>query len=39
MDDICDTGGSLCKLAEALMAHGAYSVSAAITHRYFLGRP
>ena len=32
VDDICDTGGSLCKAAEALMAHGANSVSAAITH-------
>lgn len=32
IDDIVDTGGSLIRAAEALMAHGAKSVSAAITH-------
>lgn len=32
IDDICDTGGSLCKAADALMANGALSVSAAISH-------
>ena len=37
VDDICDTGGSLCKAAEALMAHGASSVSAAITHPVLSG--
>ena len=37
VDDICDTGGSLCKAAEALMSHGACSVSAAITHPVLSG--
>jgi len=37
VDDICDTGGSLCKAAEALMEKGAESVSAAITHAVLSG--
>ncbi len=37
IDDIVDTGGSLCKTAEALMEKGAKSVSAAITHPVFSG--
>lgn len=37
VDDICDTAGSLCKAAEALMAKGAESVSAAITHPVLSG--
>ncbi len=37
VDDICDTGGSLCKTAEALMENGAKSVSAAITHPVLSG--
>lgn len=37
VDDICDTGGSLCKAAEALMEKGAASVSAAITHPVLSG--
>lgn len=37
VDDICDTGGSLCKAAEALMDKGAKSVSAAITHGVLSG--
>ncbi len=37
IDDICDTGGSLCKTAEALMENGAKSVSAAITHAVLSG--
>jgi ribose-phosphate pyrophosphokinase len=37
LDDICDTGGSLCKAAEALMEKGAKSVSAAITHAVLSG--
>jgi ribose-phosphate pyrophosphokinase len=37
VDDICDTGGSLCKAAEALMENGAKSVSAAITHAVLSG--
>jgi ribose-phosphate pyrophosphokinase len=37
MNVICDTGGSLCKTAEALMENGAKSVSAAITHAVLSG--
>ncbi len=32
LDDIIDSGGTLCKAADALMAHGAKQVSAYITH-------
>ena len=37
VDDICDTAGSLCKAADALMSKGANSVSAAITHAVLSG--
>ncbi len=37
IDDICDTAGSLCKAADALMSKGANSVSAAITHAVLSG--
>lgn len=37
IDDICDTAGSLCKAADALMSKGASSVSAAITHAVLSG--
>ncbi len=37
IDDICDTAGSLCKAAEALMEKGAKSVSAAISHPVLSG--
>ncbi|SME89803.1 ribose-phosphate pyrophosphokinase [Pseudobacteriovorax antillogorgiicola] len=37
VDDICDTGGSLCKAAQALVDKGARSVSAAITHPVLSG--
>lgn len=37
IDDICDTGGSLCKAAQALTDNGALSVSAAISHAVLSG--
>lgn len=37
VDDIVDTGGSLCKAAQALMEAGAVDVSAAITHPVLSG--
>lgn len=37
VDDICDTGGSLCKAAEALVSNGAKTVRAAITHPVLSG--
>ena len=37
VDDICDTGGTLCKAAELLMEKGALSVRAAITHPVLSG--
>lgn len=37
IDDIVDTGGSLCKAADALVSAGASSVSAAITHAVLSG--
>jgi len=37
VDDICDTGGSLCKAASALIENGASSVRAAITHPVLSG--
>ena len=37
VDDIVDTGGSLCKAAQALMDAGAVEVSAAITHPVLSG--
>lgn len=38
VDDIVDTGGSLCKAAEALVANGASTVRAAITHPVLSGQ-
>jgi ribose-phosphate pyrophosphokinase len=35
IDDIVDTGGTLCEAAKLLMHHGANSVSACITHAVF----
>ena len=37
LDDIIDSGGTLCNAATALMEHGAKSVSAYITHGVFSG--
>mgnify|MGYP003440943350 FL=1 len=37
VDDIIDTAGTLCNAAEAVMARGALSVSAAATHGVFSG--
>lgn len=36
-DDMCDTGGSLCKAADAILEQGASSVSAAVAHPIFSG--
>jgi ribose-phosphate pyrophosphokinase len=37
VDDIVDSGGTLCNAADALLAHGATSVSAYITHGVLSG--
>jgi ribose-phosphate pyrophosphokinase len=37
VDDMCDTGGTLCKAAELLKDHGALRVFAAVTHPVFSG--
>jgi len=37
VDDMCDTGGTLCKAAELIMERGAISVRAAITHPVLSG--
>ena len=37
IDDIVDSGGTLCNAAEALLAHGATSVTAYITHGVLSG--
>jgi ribose-phosphate pyrophosphokinase len=37
VDDICDTAGTLCKAAAALMAKGAKSVRALCTHPVLSG--
>ncbi len=37
VDDIIDTGGTLCKAAEMMIAHGAKSVRACITHPLLSG--
>jgi ribose-phosphate pyrophosphokinase len=37
IDDIVDSGGTLCNAAEALLAHGASSVTAYITHGVLSG--
>jgi ribose-phosphate pyrophosphokinase len=38
VDDICDTAGTLCKAADALMAKGAKSVRAMCTHAVLSGK-
>lgn len=38
VDDICDTAGTLCKAADALVAKGAKSVSALCTHPVLSGK-
>lgn len=38
VDDIIDSGGTLCSAADALLAHGAASVSAYATHGVFSGQ-
>ena len=35
VDDMCDTGGTLCKAADMLMAHGATEVHALVSHGVF----
>jgi ribose-phosphate pyrophosphokinase len=37
IDDICDSGGTLCNAADALMANGAKSVSVYVTHGVLSG--
>ncbi len=37
VDDICDSGGTLCNAAAALMAGGAHSVSVYVTHGVLSG--
>lgn len=37
VDDMCDTAGTLCNAAEAVMQHGALEVHAAVTHGVFSG--
>lgn len=37
VDDMCDTAGTLCNAAEAVMQHGATEVHAAVTHGVFSG--
>jgi ribose-phosphate pyrophosphokinase len=38
VDDLLDGGGTLCNAADALMAAGAVSVGAYVTHAIFSGR-
>lgn len=38
IDDMCDTGGTICKVAEALHKAGAKSVMAAFTHAVLSGK-
>lgn len=38
IDDMCDTGGTICKVAEALHKAGARSVMAAFTHAVLSGK-
>ena len=37
VDDICDSGGTLCNAADALIAEGAHSVSVYVTHGVLSG--
>jgi ribose-phosphate pyrophosphokinase len=37
VDDICDSGGTLCNAADALIAHGAKSVNVYVTHGVLSG--
>ena len=38
IDDMCDTGGTICKVAEALHKEGAKSVMAAFSHAVLSGK-
>ena len=38
IDDMCDTGGTICKVAEALHKAGANEISACFTHGVFSGQ-
>ena len=38
IDDLCDTGGTICKVADALYANGANSIYACFTHAVLSGR-
>ncbi|HQZ98205.1 MAG TPA: ribose-phosphate pyrophosphokinase [Pyrinomonadaceae bacterium] len=38
IDDMCDTGGTICKVAEALHLAGANEISACFTHGVFSGK-
>ena len=38
IDDMCDTGGTICKVADALHANGAASIYACFTHAVLSGR-
>ena len=38
IDDMCDTGGTICKVAEALHKAGANSVMAAFSHAILSGK-
>ncbi len=38
IDDMCDTGGTICKVADALHANGARNIYACFTHAVLSGR-
>src|SRR5688572_4195379 len=38
IDDMCDTGGTICKVADALYANGANEIYACFTHAVFSGK-
>jgi ribose-phosphate pyrophosphokinase len=38
IDDLCDTGGTICKVADALYANGANNIYACFTHAVLSGR-
>ncbi|MCA1638530.1 MAG: phosphoribosylpyrophosphate synthetase, partial [Acidobacteria bacterium] len=38
IDDLCDTGGTICKVADALHANGAKCIYACFTHGVLSGR-